>query len=253
MRFGYVLDYRGEILPEIEFCKAYFDFIEVTIQPDSLKTIDSALPDFKKALGDLETTGHIHWEMTEFSDIVKNIRALRALGCEKIVMHPFKTMTPQENIKVFNEITDVLNEEGMSLLIENTLTAPYHSSKTLAFLLENIPGSGLALDVGHANKLSELDGFLNILKSEIKHVHLHDNAGQIDHLFFEDQNKLDGILDRIASTGYDGMVLLETFSIARDGENIPQDLSQTKKLHLEQLEKIKARKNQAALEKERQT
>jgi predicted transcriptional regulator len=58
-------------------------------------------------------------------------------------------------------------------------------------------------------------------------------------LFYEDGSKLEEILSKIKSFGYDGTVLLETFSIMREGKNVSQEFTEIKKLHIEQLRKTK--------------
>ena len=239
MKFGYMSGFRVDLFSEIEFAKKYFDFTEITIHPELLKTIDDIFNDLKKMTDGFEIFGHIHWEITDFNNIVKNVEILKGLGCRKITIHPFQNLNIEENAKVFNKINIFLQKSGMKLLIENVSSPPYNSSDTILKLLEKIPNTKIALDVGHANRIFELDKFINSFKEKIGHIHLHNNIGHADHLFYKNQTKIDAILSKIKSFGYDGTVLLETFSIMRDNKNVSQKFSEIKKLHIEQLEKIK--------------
>jgi len=231
--------FRADLFSEIEFAKQYFDFTEITIQPELLKTIDNNFYDIKKALNGFEILGHIHWEITEFDSIIKNIEILESLGAKKITIHPFQNLNIEENIKILNKINVFLQKNKMNLLIENVSSSPYSSEDSISKLLERIPNAGLTLDIGHANRNLELDKFIKNLASKIQHIHLHYNIGDDDHLFYNEKEKIDEIFSKINLFGYNETILLETFSIMKNGKNVSQKFSEIKELHIEQLKKIK--------------
>jgi len=239
MKFGYMSGFRGDLLNEIKYAKQFFDFTEITIQPDVLKTIDDIFYDLKNATVNFEVLGHIHWDIIKHAEIVKNIEVLKDLGVKKITIHPFQDLGIEENAKILNEINIVLQNNNMRLLIENISSTPYNSADNISKLLEKISNAKITLDVGHANRISELNKFIDIFKDKIGHIHLHDNFGDSDHLFYQDQSKIDEIFSKINSVGYEGTVLLETFSIMKDGNNSSQEFEEIKELHIEQLKKIK--------------
>lgn len=239
MKLGYMSGFRGDLLTEIKFAKQYFDFTEITIQPEVLKTIDDIFYDLKNATANFKILGHIHWNIINHDEIVKNIKVLKDLGAKKITIHPFQDLDIEENSKILNEINIVLQKNDMQLLIENVSSAPYNSAGNILKLLEKIPDANITLDVGHANRISELNKFIDIFSGKIGHIHLHDNIGDSDHLFYDSQVKVDGIFSKLNSTGYDGTMLLETFSIMKDGKNTSQEFEEIKELHIEQLKKIK--------------
>ncbi len=239
MKFGYMSGFRGDLLTEIKFAKQYFDFTEITILPVLLETIDDIFYDLKSATANFEVLGHIHWDIVKFDDIVKNIEVLRDLGAKKITIHPFQNLNIEENAKILNEINIVLQKNSMQLLIENTSSTPYNSADSIYELLEKIPNAEITLDVGHANRIFELDKFIDIFKEKIGHMHLHDNFGDSDHLFYQDQSKVDGIFSKLNLAGHGGTVLLETFSIMKDDKKSSQEFEEIKELHIEQLKKIK--------------
>jgi sugar phosphate isomerase/epimerase len=231
--------WRANLLSEIEFAKKHFDFVEITIQPELLKKIDDIFYDLKSAVNGFEVLGHIHEEITDFDDMVKNIEVLKNLGAKKITIHPFQNLSIEENAKNFNKINIFLQNNAMQMLIENISNAPFNSADNMLKLLEKIPDANTTLDAGHANKIFELDKFINIFKTKIKHIHLHDNKGNFDHLFYEDQGKLDGIISKIRAFGYNDTVLFETFSILKDDKSSSQEFPEIKKLHIEQLKKVR--------------
>jgi len=231
--------FRDNLLTEIKFAKQYFDFTEITIQPTLLKTIDAIFYDLKNATANFEVLGHIHWDIIKFDEIIKNVELLRDLGAKKITIHPFQDLDIEENAKIFNKINTVLQKNNMRLLIENISSAPYNSADNISKLLEKIPNADITLDVGHANKIFELDKFIDIFKHKIGHIHLHDNVGNLDHMFYDNQDKIDEIFSKLNSIGYNDTILLETFSIFKDGKNISQEFEEIKKLHIEQFKKIK--------------
>jgi len=234
-----MVGFRADLCSEIKFAKSHFDFIEITIPPEVLKEIDNVFYDIKDVLGDSETLGHIHWKITDFGDIAKNIEALKRLGAKKVTIHPFQDLSIEENVRILNQINSFSKNNKIELLIENVSNPLYGSVKIMAELFERVPGACLTLDVGHANRNSELDGFINNFAPKIKHVHLHYNIGDSDHLFYDKKEELDKILSKISSFGYDGTVLLETFSVMENGKSVSQGFSGIKKLQTEQLEKIR--------------
>jgi sugar phosphate isomerase/epimerase len=239
MKFGYMSGFRSDLVTEIKFAKQLFDFTEITIKPDLLKSIDNEFIKIKDAIAGFSVLGHIHWEITDIAEIQKNIEVLKVLGAKKITIHPFQSLTVEENAEIFNKINVFAHELGVKLLIENVSAAPYNSAAIMSELLKKVPEAGLTLDIGHANRIMDLDNFLNIFEGQIQHVHLHDNLELNDHLFYENKEKLGKAISKLKAFGYNDTVLLETFSIMRNGVNESQDFSALQNLHSEQMKKIK--------------
>ena len=76
-------------------------------------------------------------------------------------------------------------------MVENAASPPFNRATTLSNLIRKIPNLAITLDVGHANRTSRLavDKFLKLLGGKIKHIHLHDDFGGLDHLAFENKIK----------------------------------------------------------------
>ncbi len=238
MKFGYMSGFRADLVSEIEFVKKHFDFTEITIQPALLQSIDDILPDLKKSIGGFEVVGHVHWEILERDEIIKNIEVLKDLGAKKVTIHPFQNLSIEDNIKIFAEIDIFMQKNEMQLLIENVSSTPFNLAKDIKKLVEEIPNAKITLDIGHANINNELDNFMASFKLKIGHIHLHDNVGKADHLFFSDKGKLKDMVATIKSLDYDDTILLETFSIMQDNKNASQEFAEIKELHLGQLKMI---------------
>ena len=238
MKYGFMPSFEMDLISEIKFAKKYFDFIEITLKLDLSEYTPQYILKLKTALNNLEILGHIHWKikpLKEINKIYENIRIFKKLGAKKITIHPYPNI---EN--VLSEINDFCNKNKLQLLIENASSEPFNKATNLAKLIKNIPNLGITLDVGHANRTSriEFNNFLRKFGSKIKHIHLHDNVGGFDHLFFLDKNKLKRIITKINSIDYNGTVTLEMFAFLKNEQYISVYNTRRRELLIKQLEMI---------------
>lgn len=124
--------------------------------------------------------------------VKESIDHARELGAELVVVHP-GSFPPdsrgdpeaywQLNFDSISEICRHAAREGVEVCLENM------PAKTRLFLQTpqdflRLSDEGLdfevALDVGHANTMGQLEEFLALLKGKIRHLHLHDNMGDRD-------------------------------------------------------------------------
>jgi sugar phosphate isomerase/epimerase len=114
-----------------------------------------------------------------------------ALDCKMWVFHPgLKTATSMfypgmdwtRNLDSVRLLQGFARDHGVESCIENIMEA---------FVIKNVDEfgkfydelgeeAGLALDVGHANVVGQLEGFLTEFSDQIVHVHAHDNHGKSD-------------------------------------------------------------------------
>lgn len=134
---------------------------------------------------------------------------LKKLGVKKITLHPFKNLGIDENANIFNQINSFLLKKELQLLIENVSFAPFSLADSIFKIIEKVPGAKITFDVGHANRNLELDKFISVFNGKIGHIHLHDNNGLLDHLFYEDEAKLGGAISKIKSFGHDECLVLD--------------------------------------------
>jgi sugar phosphate isomerase/epimerase len=247
MKYGYMSGFRADLLSEIKFAKEHFDFVEITLKPQLLGQSPQYFLKLKTSLKTLEVVGHVHWEIKELEKIYKNIKILKKLGAKKITIHPFSNnrqslkQNVQNNIILLSQINDFCRKNKLQLLIENISSGPFNRAYNLAKILDEVPNLGIVLDIGHANRVSkmELNRFLKEFKSKIKHIHLHDNVGESDHLFFRNRAKLKKILTKIISVNYNGTITLETFAVLKNKQYLSLQFSGIKKQHIKQLETIR--------------
>ena len=228
-----------DLISEINFAKKYFDFIEITLKLDLSEYTSQYISKLKTNLNNFEVLGHIHWEINsskELNKIYENIRIFKKLGVKKITIHPYQNIQ-----NVLFEISNFCNKNKLQLLIENTSNEPFNRAINLAKLIDDIPNLGITLDIGHANRTSrtELSKFLKIFKTKIKHIHLHDNVGKFDHLFFKKRNKFKRIITKINSINYNGTITLEMFAFLKNNQYVSVYNNKRRKLFIKQLEMIK--------------
>lgn len=254
LQFGYPLKFGPNLISEIEFAIKNFDFIEFTLELDenSLNLLPSfsekEIFEIKRLTENHKLISHFDWDINPFEyldEIEKSIEILREIGIQGITMHSYKTgetleENTRDNITLVSKINNFCKEINIELRIENDAKDFFSKETNFSKLMANFPDLGITLDVGHANKTSdtELDLFLKNFAGRIKHIHLHRNVGQIDHLFFENKNEFDEIISKILATGYSGTITLETHFILENGEKVylnhREKLEERRKMFLRQ-------------------
>ena len=132
--------------------------------------------------------------------VFRAVELAEALGCPLLNMHlpngVYFTL-PDRKAYLFEEYREQYLESlhsfreeyqryagdtGPRLCVENCGGYPAFQREALEFLLES-PAFGLTLDVGHSHAAGKTDEpFLQTHRDRLLHMHLHDGAGQQDHL-----------------------------------------------------------------------
>ncbi len=82
-------------------------------------------------------------------------------------------------------------EYGIKVAVENMPNLDFMLGRTPQELADLVEGTelGICFDIGHANTVGDIDGFIDLLGSRFVNVHLHDNRGKIDeHLVLGEGN-----------------------------------------------------------------
>jgi sugar phosphate isomerase/epimerase len=80
-------------------------------------------------------------------------------------------------------------------------------------MTEGIEGIGMTFDVGHANTLGKVNGFLPFVK-KASHIHIHDNHGNSDeHLALGEGTINWAVVGKAIAADYHGIVVIEGRSI----------------------------------------
>jgi sugar phosphate isomerase/epimerase len=153
----------------------------------------------------------------------RSITNANALNCKTWIFHPgLKTgismFYPKadwtRNLESVRILFKYARNYGVEAAIEN-VTDPFIVRRVKdfkRFFREVHEDVGLALDIGHANIVGQLDGFLIDFPDRIIHIHAHDNYGKRDqHLGIGygnvDWKKVASLLKRMR---YDKIVIIES-------------------------------------------
>lgn len=248
MKFGYMSSFKSSLFSEIIFAKKYFDFIEITLELDFSKYTRKFIEELINVLEGFEVVAHLHWEINLLKEdfeslekIFKLIEIYKKIGANKITIHPTsdnKDYVFEKNLKSLLKINRYCRKRKIDLLIENSVYEPFNRSVYIKKLVTKIPGLGITLDIGHAKRCLELDNFIKLSKF-IKHIHLHNNVGEKDHILFNNTEKLESLLSLINKTSYNKTITLEIFYDLVNNKSIPLPPLKRRELIINQLYLIK--------------
>jgi sugar phosphate isomerase/epimerase len=117
----------------------------------------------------------------------RHLEAAAEIGARLYVVHPDwrPEVAPRDPAVVaalarsFETLLELRTEYGVEIVVEN-MPGAGHSHFTRPGDLD-LQGLGLILDVGHASISGCLDEWLADPQAPLRHLHLHDNAGEGDH------------------------------------------------------------------------
>ncbi|MCK4635006.1 MAG: TIM barrel protein [Candidatus Aenigmarchaeota archaeon] len=249
MKYGYMPHFGMDLFSEIRFAKRHFDFVEITLRPETNYT-EEYVRNIKNVLKNFELLGHLFWgidlskkEVGQIEDACRFINIYKELGVRKITVHPSsgdgKSIEEiiKNNIFALKKINDFCMKNNIQLFVENMVKPPFNKKTEFDYLVKNISSLAVTLDVGHANRTSELNNFLKLAK--IGHIHLHENYGEKDHLPFTNKQRLEKVIKKIKDMLYDDTITLEIFFVLKNDKYISLDGNERRKILLEQLEIIK--------------
>ncbi|MGC8602599.1 MAG: sugar phosphate isomerase/epimerase family protein [Desulfomonilaceae bacterium] len=130
-----------------------------------------------------------------------------------------------EKIRAFKEIVQYNQKNSVAINLENLS----ETAEDFDPVIDDVPGLGLTLDVGHANlggSENKSIAFIEKFGKLIRHVHLHNNRGgqsQYDdlHLPIGDGNvDFATIMTSLMNAGYDGTLTLEVKPQFREAARI---------------------------------
>ncbi|NVM23160.1 MAG: sugar phosphate isomerase/epimerase [Desulfobacterales bacterium] len=232
MKIGLMNDPSASVYDEIiAFGKAHYDFVDLTVEgPNALdldvKRVRTLLEEY-----DLALVGHTDPCLPYaypikgireacFTELKRCAKIFSALGAKVMNIHPSYSRPPamkqdllKLHLEALNPIVKMADSFGLSLALENFKT-PFDSVSTYRTLLEEIPGLGVHLDVGHANLGDDdAEAFCKDLGSHVMHVHFSDNRSTDDHHMPLGVGSVDWrkAVSALKSIGYDGTITLEVF------------------------------------------
>ncbi|MEJ5375955.1 MAG: sugar phosphate isomerase/epimerase family protein [bacterium] len=142
------------------------------------------------------------------------------IGARLLTIHFWmdRRFIPEEVVRKKARILARMVKEGESRGIRVSLENLSEDSQDLKCAMDESPGLGLTLDVGHGELMCKRNRALELLElfpKRVLHVHLHDNLG--GDLVGDDlhlpvgEGKIDfrSILERLVGIGYEGAATLE--------------------------------------------
>ena len=164
----------------------------------------------------------------------RSIFATRLLGCKYWVVHPIMPYGVEEdstenaqktwelNIEFMSELLEYARSQNVTICLENMPMRRFSMAtptKVLEFIkVINDPYFKICLDTGHVAVFPDLSVSDSVRKlgTEIKVLHVHDNAGDRDAHMFPTKGIIDwkAFLDSLDEVGFDGVFSLETLPSA---------------------------------------
>ncbi len=158
----------------------------------------------------------------------QGLHAAAALGADRAVLHlgwPGDAWDASAEGRAREGAAELLvtaRSVGVELLLENILSTGTRTARLVALLDEIDPGgeAGVCLDLGHAHVFGGVLTELADALPRLRHVHVHDNAGDEDRHLAPGQGTIPwgDVLGQLARHGYDrlGALELRDFSRGRD-------------------------------------
>lgn len=127
-------------------------------------------------------------------------------------------ITEKLNLQSIKTLTKYAEDLSLPIALENlpkelrSLTKVEDFEKFFDKIDEN--KLWIALDVGHAYTVKQLNTFLERFKDRIKHIHLHNNNGSDDLHLGLDEGNIDwkSVVKRLKENGFNGFVIVEATS-----------------------------------------
>ncbi|KQM10524.1 MAG: sugar phosphate isomerase/epimerase family protein [Candidatus Methanomethylophilaceae archaeon] len=133
-------------------------------------------------------------------DLISLVESALTLNVSTITVHPgvYSLVVPdleEKSVaaakKSLRTLDRIMAEYGIKVAVENMPNLDFMLGRTPQELADLVEGTelGICFDIGHANTVGDIDGFIDLLGSRFVNVHLHDNRGKIDeHLVLGEGN-----------------------------------------------------------------
>jgi sugar phosphate isomerase/epimerase len=156
--------------------------------------------------------------------IKKSMMFAREIEAKMYVIHPgfydlFNLKTTEKlNLQSVKILAKYAEDLGVPIALENlpkelrSLTKVEDFERFFGMIDE--AKLWIALDVGHAYTVRQLNLFLEKFKDKIKHVHLHNNNGDGDFHLGLDEGSIDwkNVVRRLKENGFNGFIVVEATS-----------------------------------------
>lgn len=167
-----------------------------------------------------------HVRKLSLKAVGESIEKAYKINAETVVIHPgfkgpLEYFYPKKSLQVNLESVRILLEQaenlGVHLAIENMPRGNWALLSTVEefevfFSEKPLEGLGLALDVGHAQTVGQVESFIRRFKGKIRHTHLHDNLGDKDSHLKIGNGTIDwaSTIKALKETSFSGYLIVES-------------------------------------------
>lgn len=232
-----------------------FKIVELSYEPPHLFDLNERLIEKVQSLGNDGVAFSMHGPFLEtnlgsYLDEILRLSRKRVSACLKlsarigadpVVIHPgysffrklkeFDAGLRDRFLVELKGIADEARDLGVRIALENVFMSYFYFQNLHEFddIRQAAPGTGVALDIGHAYiskrmakdpdpEGSILDDVRSLGIEHVFHVHLHNNDGtRDDHDFVNGSLDMARVLNGLKELGYTGKVVIETLDAERMG------------------------------------
>ncbi len=254
VEYGYMPSFGAELVSEIKFASKHFDFVEITYNPDEHYGQERILA-IRKELAGIRAIGHLHWGCDFSLASEKEIEKARGelgvfskLGIKKVTIHPsFAGAGAWDNILRNNAhslraIAKFCKGTGISISLENVADAPESGMSGMRQLFAAFPDFAFTLDTGHAEITHGRQGYKKFIANfgqRLSHVHIHYSISGMDHLPFQEKEKMKEIIWEIARAKPNATLTFEIFYKLQNGKRVRLAEEERRTAMLEHLRVLK--------------
>jgi sugar phosphate isomerase/epimerase len=158
--------------------------------------------------------------------LIRSLNFASLLGARLWIFHPgahsgLSILHPGKDLEVhlasIRDLLRIADDLGISISIENMPEPSTMILKRVEDFEEfyrEMAGEkvGIAFDVGHANTVGQIHGFLDRLRDKIVHIHVHDNHGLMDEHLPIGKGTVDwfSVVSFLRKEHFDGLIMVET-------------------------------------------
>lgn len=260
MLFGNEVNPMNDIVEDIQLIKKMgFDYAEITIEdPYNLPEIlELRKKEIKKALKlfNHPPLAHFSWRIDIGTDdevvrrawiveVKKSLVIAKEFGCTEMTVHyttrfnveanqKMEKMQLENYIKSLKELMIVSKKLNIELTLENAAMEGKVHLKNFAYVVDNVPGLKINLDISHAfmnGGMKFVEDFINYFERRIVHLHFSDSNGKEDEHLTIGRGKInyEEIVELLKKINYDKTITLEIFELPRT--NAAKSMIKIKKL-----------------------
>jgi sugar phosphate isomerase/epimerase len=154
-------------------------------------------------------------------DLLSLVESALSLGITTITVHPgiYSFVAPdmaEKSViaakKSLRSLDRIMAEYGIKVAVENMPNLDFMLGSTPQELADLVEGTelGVCFDIGHANTVGDIDGFIELLGDRFVNLHIHDNQGERDDHMVLGEGNIDFPATIKKLSSYKGNYIIES-------------------------------------------